>query len=101
MNKFSFNVRNFSQMTHSHKPKIQFIGKRSLIHPDKHLIHHMDTPTPIVKEEKRAVSTGPSTLVNLNFRLKLSQEEIEVINNGGPLNFKDWSKVKLKKKTFI
>jgi len=95
MIKFSFITKSFS--SHAHKPAIKFVGKRSLIQAPKHIAVHHESIN--LRASDESLSVSPTSTQNL--RPKLTNEEIDFINNGGPLVFKDWSKVKIKAKKFI
>lgn len=92
--------KNFSAAT---KAKIKFIGKRSLLPKDHNHNSHSQKETEINNSHKQndqlKSNNNPLSSFTLNsYRLKISNEELEVINNGGPLNFPDWNKIKLKPK---
>ena len=113
MNRFSLNLnivkRLFSTTHHrfAHNPAIQFIGKRSAIPHTKHIINDSHSNIEVQSEVqnqiseivKKSLSVNPNSTLSL--RPKLSQEEIDTINNGGLVNYKDWSKIKLKTKKMI
>ncbi len=92
--------KNFSAAT---KAKIKFIGKRSLLPQEQQshnsfstketLNHNLNTN----KQQESKPSQNLLSSFTLNsYRIKLSNEEMEIINNGGPLNMPDWNKIKLK-----
>lgn len=95
-------LKNFSAAT---KAKIKFLGKRSLLAHDFNHNSHTAKETlnknssSNKQQETRSSLNNPLSSFTLNsYRIKLSNEEIEVINNGGPLNLPDWNKIKLKPK---
>lgn len=94
--------KNFSYAT---KAKIKFLGKRSLLPQDQSHNSHTTKETQNNKinntntQQELKSSKNPLSSFTLNsFRLKISNEEIEIINNGGPFNLPDWNKIKLKPK---
>lgn len=94
--------KNFSAAT---KAKIKFLGKRSLLPQDNNHNSHTVKQTSSNNNSNNKPQETMSRLYNplssftLNsYRISLSNEEIEVINNGGPLNLPDWNKIKLKPK---
>jgi len=96
--------KNFSTAT---KTKIKFIGKRSVLPQDYNHnansikeTHNQNNNSYKQNETKQAQNPSSSFTLN-SYRLKISNEEIEVINNGGPLNLPDWNKIKLKPKVKI
>lgn len=97
----TLNVINLISRKFSTKAKIKFIGKRSLIDNKGTQNHFSDS---IRKSSPQASSqilknNIPLSSFTLNsYRLQMSKEEIEIVNNGGPLNFSDWTKIKLKPK---
>jgi hypothetical protein len=101
-------VKFFSNFTHNHhnvnpnKAKISFKGKRDQFdHINKHII--TSHPEHEVKHEE-VVKKVPKIGHNISpisshiYRPRITQEEIDIINNGGVSNIKDWNKIKLKKK---
>lgn len=102
-NLYSLIFRNYG-----HKPAIKFIGKRHDVHPSKHIDIHQNqnssvNPIKTVEHVKQTIeqirnSISVNPLSTHNMRARISQEEIEYINNGGPLNYKDWNKIKIKSK---
>lgn len=94
--------RNFSAAT---KAKIKFLGKRSLLIQDHPHISQSSNQTSNnnnstnKNQQTRSSLNNPLSSFTLNnYRVNLSNEEIEVINNGGPLNLPDWNKIHLKPK---
>lgn len=88
--------KNYSSVA---KAKIQFLGKRSLLPKDFHkeTTNIKVQPTTKIEENK----TNNNSIINFSLnknRTKISNEESEIINNGGPLVFPDWNKIKLKPK---
>jgi hypothetical protein len=87
------------------KAKIQFLGKRALIPSHKHASHQQHHITPQSTNSNQGQGT-PQQLkpsfdkpkFSFNYRAPFSKEEIETINNGGPLKLADWNKIKLKNK---
>lgn len=95
MNKFIFKA--FSNVAPHQKAKIRFIGKRSLFeNANKHLLNQHVAE--IKKEEIVKIKHNISSSSFNIYRPVITKEEMEVINNGGVLNIKDWNKIKLKKK---
>ena len=94
-------LRNFSGAT---KAKIKFLGKRSLL-PQDHSHNLLSTKetenhninTNIQKESKSFKNSLSSFTLN-SYRIKVSDEETDIINNGGSWNLPDWNKIKLKPK---
>ncbi len=80
---------------YGHKPAIKFVGKRSAIQ-HKHIMTHQENPSHNIEHIKQSLSVCPISTANM--RPKFTQEEIDHINNGGPLTFKDWNKIKVKTK---
>ena len=102
MLKFSnFVLRKFS--THAHTPRIKFLGKRSLLNHHKNntveSFSHEYSSHHMTEQIKKSLAVCPNSLSKL--RPKVSQEEIDIINNGGLVNYKDWSKIKVKSKSKI
>jgi len=115
MNKLNFLQKFFS--TNLRVPSIKFIGKRSKMSHHTHSPHLQQTHltpnvnstqstsnstslnTNLIEQIKRSLSVSP--IATLHMRPKLTQEEIEFINNGGPVAYKDWSKIKVKSKKQI
>ena len=95
MNKFI--AKAFSNIVPHQKAKIKFIGKRSLFeHANKHLVNQHVAE--IKKEEVVKIKPNMSMSSFNKYRPVITQEEMDIINNGGVLNIKDWNKIKLKKK---
>jgi hypothetical protein len=101
-------VKFFSDFTHIHhnvnpqKAKIIFKGKRHQFdNMDKHL-STQHTEEQIKHEEivKKvpAINHNISPISSHIYRPRITQEEIDTINNGGVSTIKDWNKIKLKKK---
>ena len=97
-NLINFQIKNFlTLVTHNyaHTPSIKFVGKRSLIHPQKHLQTHQQ-----IQPSKSNIFTKESLLVEptstLKLRPSLTPEEISYVNTGGPSLIPDWTKVKLR-----
>jgi len=101
-------VKFFCNFTHNHhnanphKAKINFKGKRlQFDHLNKHSLKH---PTEGQIQHEEIVKKVPSINLNISpisshiYRPRITQEEIETINNGGVSTIKDWNKIKLKKK---
>lgn len=94
--------KNFSAAT---KAKIKFLGKRSLLPQEFNHSSQSSEETSTnnnntkKQQEIKSSFNNPLSSFTLNsYRVKLSNEEIEVINNGGPLNLPDWNKIKIKPK---
>lgn len=94
--------KNFSAAT---KAKIKFLGKRSLLPQDyiqnSHTVKETSSNNNSNNKHQETKSSLYNPLSNFtlnSYRVSLSNEEIEVINNGGPLNLPDWNKIKLKPK---
>ena len=92
--------RNFSTVT---KAKIKFLGKRSLLNrnPETHLennIHNVDKNFNILENNNSKKVKIQQNIILNSYRLKVTNEEMEIVNNGGPLNVADWTKIKLKPK---
>ena len=66
------------------KAKINFLGKRSLLVNNK-----------IVDNQTNDFKSENYFTIN-KYRIDITSEESEIINNGGPLNIRDWTKIKLK-----
>lgn len=100
LNLLSIQVKNFMTIvTHNyaHKPAIKFLGKRSLIHPQKHIVTHENIQiTKSYNFTKESLSVEPTSTIK--FRSPLTAEEISFINTGGPLVIPDWTRVKLRGK---
>jgi hypothetical protein len=102
-NLFQKSFKNFSSAT---KAKIKFLGKRSrslLLHDLNH-INNNSTSSNKITNDTHVSKPISNTFINstLNkYRSLITLEEMEIINNGGPLNFTDWNKIKLKKKIKI
>jgi len=91
--------KNFANAT---KAKIKFLGKRSLLPHDFHQnnSHSSNSNSQLNKpQESKPIPNNYFNTFTLNsYRTVISNEEIETINNGGPLNLHDWNKIKLKPK---
>lgn len=86
MNSFKLNsfqriiTKNFAT-----KARIQFLGKRSLLTNKNE------------NQNQNEINYDNSFTIN-KYRLDISEEECEIVNNGGPINIRDWTKIKLKPK---
>ena len=69
------------------KAHIKFLGKRSLLATDNNLNN----------EESNEINTDNYFTIN-KYRIDISEEESEIINNGGDIKIRDWTKIKLKSK---
>jgi hypothetical protein len=89
----------FKFFTNSNKAKIQFIGKRSSRDTSKHILNNQKNEEVAKIIIKPVINLKISPTSSHIFRPSISKEEIEEINNGGVLNIKDWTKIKIKKKS--
>jgi hypothetical protein len=77
---FSFNFAS--------KAKIKFIGKRSLLINNKNT-HKTNDSNNYLNNQTHFSFTAK------RYTPSISEEECEIINNGGPLFIADWKKIKL------
>jgi hypothetical protein len=85
-------LRNLLKKNFGKKAKIHFVGKRSILPGE-----NFNKPTTVKEAKTQPESTTP---INIR-RVQLSKEEIEIVNNGGDLNIKDWRNIKYVKKSKI
>jgi hypothetical protein len=82
------------------KAKIKFLGKRSLLTETNNLNNQSNknfSSDIISNNVVEPTITSNSFTIN-RYRIDISEEESEIINNGGPTNIRDWTKITLKPK---
>lgn len=95
------NIKNLISKNFSTKAKIKFIGKRSLFdnkHNEKNETSSLRKSTSPASNQTSKIHIPLSSFTLNSYRLQMSKEEMEIVNNGGPINFPDWAKIKLKPK---
>ena len=89
MNSFIFK----KSFGHIHFPRIKFLGKRSLLNSTS------SSDTMSMNTTSTYTTNSPIIVMDLSNALPyqpLSNEEIETVNNGGPMKVFNWREIKLK-----
>ena len=88
-------TKNFATKAH-----IKFLGKRSLLVNNN--IPNNDHKPIVTNDNKPNNASNEINSDNFftinKYRIDISEEESEIINNGGPTIIRDWTKIKLKPK---
>jgi hypothetical protein len=88
------------------KAKIKFLGKRSLLNNNNHneLNNNNNNSNNLNNQNNKSFSNdiNNQNYFSINkYRINISEEESDIINNGGPIKIRDWTKIKLKPKNIL
>lgn len=85
----------------SHTPLIKFrYGYNKLSQPaqTQNSSQHNSSPSSSITESANPIIDNLRAVeASIRYRTQLSNEEIDIINNGGPIKVGNWQKIKLKK----